>query len=44
MSSLPIKGSVFVEFAQLDEAKAFLDKESIPKYLSEGPDMLKMSK
>jgi len=38
------KGSVFVEFAQMDDAKAFLEKESIPKYLPDGPDMLKMSK
>ncbi|EIW71598.1 hypothetical protein TREMEDRAFT_37957 [Tremella mesenterica DSM 1558] len=38
------KGSVFVEFTYKADLEAFLNKESLPKFLPDGPDMLFMSK
>ncbi len=43
-SSSLAQGSCFVEFAYEAEMKKFLERKDIPKYTSDGPDMLVMTK
>lgn len=34
-----VKGSVFVEFASVEECEKFVNRESIPKFAEDGPEM-----